>query len=110
MFVPFQLPELTEEQQRVDLLPKAFDTRGEIDASTSRLLAEADGLQYFAARAGDEVCLIVYHSAESWASGCSANLPIYVKLGDFPEAQLSSTALVSDDWEAISERIAIRSE
>jgi hypothetical protein len=83
-----------------------------LDLSTSRLLATADGIRYFAAESAssDDLCFVVYESRNSWGSGCSSGLPIGVKLQDHPEVQLSIYADETDEWTPLGENVVIRKE
>lgn len=109
---PFGLPRLGEDQQASDELPDTFAEWASLDPSTSRLLTSADGIRYFAVESAtsDDLCFVVYESADSWGSGCSAGPPIGVKLMHHPEVQLSTYVAESDDWMPLGENVVIRKE
>ena len=109
---PFGVPALSADQQASDELPRTLAESGSLDPATSRLLASADGIQYFAAEpaSGDGLCFVLYESPDSWGSGCATGLPIGVKLEGHPEAQLSIYADETDEWMPIGENVVIRKE
>lgn len=109
---PYGLPLLSEDQQTHDELPSTVVEEASLDPSTSRLLASADGMRYFAAESssGDGLCLVAYESRDSWGSGCSTGLPIGVKLLHHPEVQLSTYVGESDEWAPLGENLVIRKE
>lgn len=103
---PFGLSELTETQSAEDQLPAGVDDAA-LDASSSRLIDEADGVKYFAVRSSDDICLLVYVSGDTWSSGCSTDLPIDVELGGYPTARLSTGSVDSDAWRSVGKRISV---
>jgi hypothetical protein len=106
---PFGIPEFANEQSTNDRLPDDVDSSS-LDPSTSRLLDEADGVQYFAVRSSDEVCLVVFAAADEWAVGCSSELPLDVEAQGHPTARLESTTVESDTWEPIGKHISIEKD
>lgn len=109
---PYGVARLSEVQRASDELPVSVAEEGTLDSATSRLLVSADGIQYFVAEgaSGDDVCLVVYESTDSWVSGCSTGLPIGVTLMDHPEVQLTTYVNESDEWAPLGENLVIRKE
>jgi hypothetical protein len=109
---PHGMPALSEDQQTSDELPGTVAESGSLDPSTSRLLATADGIRYFAAESAssDDLCFVVYESRDSWGTGCSTGLPIGVKLNGHPEALLSTYVDETDEWMPLGENVVIRKE
>ena len=104
---PFGIPEFANEQSTNDRLPDDVDSSS-LDPSTSRLLDEASGVQYFAVRSSDEVCLVVFAATDEWAVGCSSELPIDVEVQGHPVVRLESTTVESDTWKPIGRHISIK--
>jgi hypothetical protein len=80
-------------------VPDSFSTDLGVDEASLRLLADDDGVSFYAGRSGHQTCLLVGDHADLFAS-CATALPISVTLDDGTYIELAPerSERASGDW------------
>ena len=110
---PDNVSALDRDQDSTDQLPASVyaDGGSDIDASTTRLLLQQNGIEYFAARPASSFgfCIIMYVSDEMWTSSCAGALPMELAIQGHGSAQLvaDSTTSVPDEWVKAADNLSI---